>query len=35
MADQDESRALLLNPRVAAEIVDVFVYVVVLKLFVE
>src|SRR6476659_6700236 len=35
MSDEDESGALLLNPRVAAAVVDVFVYVVVLNLFVE
>jgi hypothetical protein len=35
MSDEDESGALLLRPRVAAAVVDVFVYVVVLNLFVE
>ena len=35
MSDVDKSGALLLNPRVAAAVVDVFVYVVVLNLFVE
>ena len=34
-SDADKSGALLLNPRVAAAAVDVFVYVVVLSLFVE